>query len=119
MFQYVKEENMINSVKSDIVIKQKESLILIYKGEEIKCNLFDYITISKIIDSIYCNYFTRINFNIEKFDIKKFIEIIVNLVYLFKNEKSNDLLCFLLNSINTLKKLNKDLNSFKEKGNNK
>ena len=115
IFQYVKDEDMVNIIQNDIVIKQKESLILKYKEEEIKSNLFDYITISKIIDSIYNNYFTRINFNIEKFDIKKFIEIIVNMIFLFKYEKSNDTLCFLLNSIIALKKLEKDLNSFQEK----
>ena len=114
VFQYIKEEDMVNSIKNDIVIKEKESLVLKYKDEEIKCNSFDYSTISKIIDSIYSNYFTRINFNIEKFDIKKFIEIIVNMIYLFKYEESNDILCFLLNSIIILKKLEKDLNSFKE-----
>ena len=110
VFQYIKEGDMVNSIKNDIVIKEKESLILTYKEEEIKCNSFDYSTISKIIDSIYSNYFTRINFNIEKFDIKKFIEIIVNMMYLFKYEESNDILCFLLNSIIILKKLEKDLN---------
>jgi hypothetical protein len=116
VFQYIKEEDMVNSIKNDIVIKQKESLILTYKGEETKYNSFDYTTISKIIDSIYSNYFTRINFNIEKYDIKKFIEIIVNMIYFFKYEESNDILCFLLNSIIILKKLEKDLNAFKEKG---
>ena len=113
IFQYVNEENIINNVTNDIVIRRKESLILAYKGEETKYNLFDYITISNIIDSIYNNYFTRINFNIEKFHIKKFIEVIVNMIFLFKYENSNDILCFLLNSIIALKKLEKDLNSFK------
>ena len=119
IFQYVNEENIINNVTNDIVIRRKESLILAYKGEETKYNLFDYITISKIIDSIYNNYFTRINFNIEKFHIKKFIEIIVNMIFLFKYENSKDILCFLLNSIIALMKLEKDLNSFKGKESNK
>ena len=118
IYQYYKEENYINAIKDNkIIILDENMLIFTFNGNKTKYRLIPYNMILKLIFSMYQEYLTIYNFNIEKLDFKHLINIIINIIYyLFCLDEVNTA-SFLLNGILLLQKFQEDLKIFKEKNN--
>ena len=127
VYQYEKEGNYVKKVKEDIVIKDKNNekiLIFNYNGKKENYNLILENEMYNQIFSIYEIYFKNDYCNLENFDNKTLIEMIVNLIYYNINNNEEKLKEFesptyLLNAIILLKKLEKDINAYKSKNENK
>ena len=119
VFQYVKKENYEKDIPEDIIVKENNQLILTYKGQRKRYELFkDTYLIHQIVYSNYDNYFIGKNFNIVKYESKNNIEQIINIIYYLITKGKKDLACHLFNSIIVLKKLEEDLKSYNLNNNN-
>ena len=109
IFQYEKNENYLNKIEKDIIKKENNSLIFIFKGKKTKHNFLSFDIIYDMIYFIYDNYYSFLNLNIEKLDYRTIIEIIISLAYYFIYNNDLNLGCLLVNMLIALKKLEKDL----------
>ena len=109
IFQYEKNENYLNKIEKDIIKKENNSLIFIFKGKKTKHNFLSFDIIYDMIYFIYDNYYSFLNLNIEKLDYRTIIEIIISLAYYFIHNNDLNLGCLLVNMFIALKKLEKDL----------
>ena len=119
VFEYVKEENFVKEIKYELVTKEENKLIFKFKGKKIEYDIVPYDLIYHRIYSIYENYYSKLNFNIENLEIDDIIEIIINIFYfLFLPEymdKSTTL--FLFKTVIVLNKLKEDIKIYKENNN--
>ena len=109
IFQFEKNENYLNKIEKDIIKKENNSLIFIFKGKKTKHNFLSFDIIYDMIYFIYDNYYSFLNLNIEKLDYRTIIEIIISLAYYFIHNNDLNLGCLLVNMFIALKKLEKDL----------
>ena len=120
IFHYEKDENYIQKLEKyqEIIIKESNSLIFIIKGKTSMYNLLSFDLIYQKMYSLYDNYYSNLNFNLEKLDCNEIIEIIINIAYYFITQyKNSNLACNLLNMIIVLKKWENDLKVFNGKNN--
>ena len=113
-YEYEKEENYVNNYKEDIVTKDKNMLIYNYKGDKIRAILLSYKMIFQQISLYYEDYFIRLNFNIDTINVKGMVEILINLIYYICQNKDIETCCILLNAIIILKKLDDQINSYRQ-----
>ena len=116
VFKYDKVENYVTAIKFDIVEKKSNALFFKYQGKKIEHKFLNFGDIFQQAYSIYDDYFSRVNCNIENLSIPDVINIIVNLIYYFLLPKfdEKDLALFLFKTIIVLNKLEKDLNEYKK-----
>ena len=116
VFKYDKVENYVNAIKFDIIEKESNTLFFKYQGKKIEHNFLTFGDIFQQSYSIYDDYFSRVNCNIENLLIPDVINIIVNLIYYFLLPKfdEKDLALFLFKTIIVLNKLEKDLKEYKK-----
>ena len=116
IFKYGKIEDYVNAIKYDVVVKEKDSLFFKFKGKRMEYKFLTSDSIFPEIFSIYNEYYSHNDFNVEYFPVTKMIELIINLIYILLlpeyNEKS--LALFLFKTIIVLNKLDDDLIEYKK-----
>jgi hypothetical protein len=111
IFQYKKENIYNNEINDNLVTKNGNKLILMLNGKDKEYKYFPPDKIYSEIFSFHDNYFSQ-DLNIQNFQVKDFIELVVNALYYALNNreaKSNDICLFLYKSIVILKQLEIDL----------
>ena len=105
-----KNEHLDTKIPDNIIIQENKQLIFQYKGQTTKYKLIENAPdIEQNIYSAYDNYFTDLNFNIVKFSSENINETIINIIFFLIQIGDKELACYVLNSLNVLKKLKKDL----------
>ena len=116
IFKYYKVESYVNTIKFDVVEKERSLLHFKFKGKAIEYNFLSYEKVFQQVYSIYEDYFFRLNFSVVDLEIKPIIELIVNLIYylLLPEFNEKNLALLLYKTIIVLKQLENDLNEYKK-----
>ena len=116
IFEYDKVSNYVNTINYDIVTKEENTLIFKYEGKKREYDIMPYDLIYHRIYSIYDNYYSKLNFNIENLEIDNIIEIIINIIYYLSlpEYEDNSSSLFLFKTVLVLNKLKNDINIYKE-----
>ena len=116
IFKYYKVESYVNTIKFDVVEKDRSLLHFKFKGKAIEYNFLSYEKVFQQVYSIYEDYFFRLNFSVVDLEIKHIIELIVNLIYylLLPEFNEKNLALLLYKTIIVLKQLENDLNEYKK-----
>ena len=115
IYEYDENDNHINNFKEGIITREKNMLVLNYKGIKIITKLNSYNIIFQQISLYYEDYFMRLNFNIELINPKGIIDIIINIIYYTHKYQHMEMSCLLLDGIILLKKLENQIKTFRKK----
>ena len=119
VFEYDKISNYVTKINYDVVSKEENTLIFKFKGKKEEYDVIPDDFIYFRIYSIYDNYYSKMNFNIEKLEIDEIIDIIINIIYFLllpENEDKSSAI-FLFKTVIVLHKLKNDIKTYKEKKN--